>query len=277
MQFFKTIYRFFNNPFVNPYKALGKHIKWQVIKVFRMFPQDIILTDNLKVRIHRSSAAIGALINSMGYYDPNNMNFVSMISKAGLCSVFLDVGANIGIYSLIAAYNGAKCFAFEPHPFTYKLFMENVELNGLQDRIFGYQIALGAKRGKTFLTDKPGSSTNQIVDNGTLYVEMRQGKEIIQELAIVPDAIKIDVEGYENDVLLGFENTVQKVKFLFIEVKDMKQTKKILEKQGFYGPYKVNVKMRCLSKTAYPDWEDWLFVNSKFVYDIYKIGFSIYK
>jgi hypothetical protein len=49
--------------------------------------------------------------------------------------VFVDVGANVGAYTLLAGTAGARCVAFEPVPATFRALRDNVRLNGLQTRV----------------------------------------------------------------------------------------------------------------------------------------------
>lgn len=276
MQFFKTISLFFSNPFINPYLAIFKHIKWQFIKIANLFPQTIHIHDDLCVRIYRDSSAIGALINGMGYYDPNNMFLIRDLINERVCDTFFDVGANIGIYTLIAAKSGAHCIAFEPHPVTFQLLMENIRINYLGNKVIGLPIALGAMEGKVHLTNQPGSSINQVTDQGDLEVEIKPGKRVIQEQSVIPDIVKIDVEGYENEVLIGFGDLLSQIKFLFIEVRDIKKTMHILEPYGFLGPFKVDYKEGILGRWSRPSWEDYLFVNMNISAELSRLGFKIH-
>ena len=67
-------------------------------------------------------------------------------------SVWLDVGANVGIYSLLAGRaNPAICvYAFEPAPDTFAQLQNNIQLNGL-DKVEAYQQAVGDKIGQVRL------------------------------------------------------------------------------------------------------------------------------
>ena len=143
--------------------------------------------------------------------------------------VIFDVGANIGTTSMyFASMNKmAKVFAFEPHPGTFCRAMENLQANNFRN-IFFYQLGFGSKPDHVKLyevnANNPGMNrvipgnndfpfvtiTIDAIDN---FVENRDIKKI--------DFIKIDVEGFESEVISGAKYTLQKQKpVLFLEVDD---------------------------------------------------------
>ena len=90
-------------------------------------------------------------------------------------SVFYDVGANIGIYSIFAGYvSDVKVYSFEPESNNYSALNRNIVLNQLTDKVVAYAFAFGDSRraSKFFLSsgivgsslhsiDKPESDRNQ--------------------------------------------------------------------------------------------------------------------
>jgi FkbM family methyltransferase len=129
----------------------------------------------------------------------------------------IDVGANIGYYTLLAAKligEKGKVFAFEPEPRNYALLLRNIELNGYKN-VIPQQKAVSNKAGKVKLfLDRlePGAHS--------LYKVRQSAKEAIAVDAISLDEffagkespidiIKIDVEGAEMAVLLGMPKIVK--------------------------------------------------------------------
>jgi FkbM family methyltransferase len=136
--------------------------------------------------------------------------------------VFLDIGANIGIYTIAAAHRvGArgKVFAFEPHKLNALSLMRNVALNGFVDRVSVFTCALsdnpaivpfnynsissassGSQLGHTRIAGKDR-------DFEPVAREMASAMSIdalIADGAIIPPAlIKIDVDGNELPILVG--------------------------------------------------------------------------
>ncbi len=75
--------------------------------------------------------------------------------------------------------------------------------------------------------------------------------------------MKIDVEGFEDQVLKGFGKSLLEAKVIFVECWDPpKITEYLCGQAGFIGPYKVDYRKR---KLVWDDihYEDWVFINSK--------------
>ncbi len=280
MNLFRTIRSFYQNPYINPSVATLRHIGWQFRKGLNLFPYDLMLS-NFMVRIADRSIAngCGALLNAMGYYDPNNMYFLEELFEKNLFNSFFDIGANIGIYSLIAANTGnVKVVAFEPHPYTFSLLKENITLNLLDDHIKSVHSALGDEDGEIYLTDEPGSAINRIVKEKEyaqrkISVKLIRGHTFCRAENLSPSIMKIDVEGYENSVLRGFESILKGVQLIFIECKSMDETDSILcGRFGFLGPYKVDYRRRKFIKADINS-EDWIFVNPQALKSLEVAGF----
>jgi len=211
----------------------------------------------------------GGLLNSMGYYDPNNMYFIDEVFSHGIYRVFFDIGANIGVYSLIAAHqSNAIIYSFEPHPFTFDLLKENIKINRFETKILPCQMALSDQQGHINFTDDPGSTINKIIDvpnnnQKKIQVNVTTGDLFCAEHAIKPDILKIDVEGHENRVINGFLDNLANTMIVFVECQELVETAKLLQKRhGFLGPYKINFKQRLFCKD-FSSHEDHVFVNPK--------------
>lgn len=281
MNFLRTVSVFYRNPFVNPHWAILKHVAWQFRKITNKFPYELNF-NGFKVIIRNKVIAngCGSLLNAMGYYDPNNMYLVEELFKKQICKIFFDIGANIGIFSLIAGYQSdVEIFAFEPHPFTFDLLRENINSNNLENRIRSFPLAFSDYDGQAFFTNNPGSSTNKIEDsNGSnldIKVDVITGDSFCLRHGIIPDVIKIDVEGHENLVLRGFKNVIENVQVIIVECTRMDETIDILLTQyGFLGPYKLDYRKRTFSKD-FTSYEDWIFLNPDFIGLLKKYRFSI--
>ncbi len=133
--------------------------------------------------------------------------------------ILVDVGANVGMYSIwAAATKGTKVFAFEPESQNYALLNRNIVANQLQGRIKAYCIGLSDYRGLTDLhiTDlRAGGSCHSVGEaldykHEPLNTAFQQGcvvsslDELISTQTIpVPNHIKIDVDGFEPKVVAG--------------------------------------------------------------------------
>ena len=137
-------------------------------------------------------------------------------------AVIIDAGANIGLFSLYACARGAKkVYAFEPVRETYAMLKNNIAANSLGKAITVVNAALGAKRGEAKIkccTKGEGSAMiaggNAGVNEGLNYEAVRGVKVLALDDIIrrKVDLIKIDVEGYEKQVLLGAAGLIKAYK-----------------------------------------------------------------
>lgn len=122
--------------------------------------------------------------------------------------VFIDVGANVGLYSCIVGKAGivSRVVSYEPNPEIFAKLVDNIGRNGLTRVVVPHRCAVGAERGTAFLTPGPpencGLSKISGADRGGYRVDVvALDGELDVEAASI--AIKIDVEGYELEVLAG--------------------------------------------------------------------------
>ena len=131
---------------------------------------------------------------------------------AGDGGVFLDIGANIGYYALMAVHHGAgKVLAFEPNPIVFSRLKFNIDANNLDTAILALPVALGDRADTVTLTVSQGDMGGSHIGNsgglaGTpVIVEMKTLTVVLSDHGIHRvDALKIDVEGLEDAVLLPF-------------------------------------------------------------------------
>ena len=125
--------------------------------------------------------------------------------------VFVDVGANIGYFSVLAASvvgpTGAV-FAFEPDPENYRLLKANVTLNDMADCVSPVQSALSdvSGDGRLYLSaDNLGDHQLFVGDESreSVSVAMLRGCEYLAEKTSRIDLVKIDVQGSEHHALVG--------------------------------------------------------------------------
>jgi len=164
------------------------------------------------------------------YNEPKTFNFFKEQIKN--CKVFVDVGANIGGYSVRAA-KYCKVYAIEPLPRNYKILKINKKLNNV--KINSFNIAAGKERGKIKLYYEPGAYGTPSIkrkQNYFIEVEMKPLDEIINEENI--DLIKIDVEGAEDLVLEGARNCLKRTKMVIFEISEsFPNAYRILKEENF--------------------------------------------
>lgn len=140
-----------------------------------------------------------------GYYEAKLLDIFEAL--VGSSSVLFDVGANVGMYTVIGCCKapGLKAWAFEPVSENRAILSRNVEINGVGDRVYLQPYALSDRRGLAEI--HLGYSGNHSLVNpqgsGSRSIETITIDEFIAEHAVTPDLLKLDVEGAESAVIAG--------------------------------------------------------------------------
>jgi FkbM family methyltransferase len=127
--------------------------------------------------------------------------------------LFIDVGANIGSYAVWAGELGADVIALEPAADTFSLLAENVQLNN--HRIRAFQAAAGACCGTTRMT-RGRDTLNRLDPAGETTVSMVTVDSIIGDRTVA--GLKVDVEGFEIDVLCGCVRALSEQRIRLIQL-----------------------------------------------------------
>jgi FkbM family methyltransferase len=153
--------------------------------------------------------------------DPEEMSILADVLRPG--DLFLDVGANVGLYSVwVAGATGAEVLSLEPTPATYRKLGQNIRLNDLSHLITPIQTAVGDEVGVAKMTSELGGLDH--VSTAPRDSDVAVPIEPIDRLlnGRVPRAIKIDVEGFEQRVLKGARDTLRDpaLQLVIIELQD---------------------------------------------------------
>jgi FkbM family methyltransferase len=134
--------------------------------------------------------------------------FKSLIERS---SLVVDVGANIGWYTLLAAKRARKVYSFEPSPVSFSLLQRSVSKNGFKN-VAAYPYCVSEREGSVtlHLADSGNKGLHSIVRNiGSQTIEVRSVTIDSMFPSETIDLMKIDVEGAELLVLLGAHKMIE--------------------------------------------------------------------
>ena len=232
MALFNILNLIWNHPLNrgNRLKAISRFIRWQIASI--LLPEFVFsmpFVSNTRLLI--SKGMTGATGNwYCGIHELNEMGFVLHVLNEG--DVFVDVGANIGSYTILAGGAiGAEVIAIEPIPDTFKHLKENINLNQLTGCVKPYCIGVSDKPGTLMFTSYL-DTVNHVVssyEHGDLIsIPVTTLDDLLQGTS--PTIIKIDVEGHEVAVLEGSRKTLSNPSVIAI----------LLETNGSGGRYGIN-------------------------------------
>lgn len=137
----------------------------------------------------------------------------------GAETVYLDVGANHGVYALTAAAAGARVIALEPQPRPAEALRRSAACNNF-GRLLVMQLAAGSTSGTVpIFNSRRGSSAASLVtarhpgQRTGSPVDVRTVDHLCAELQLSRvDLLKVDVEGFETEVIQGAERTLREMR-----------------------------------------------------------------
>lgn len=257
-----------------------RHLIWLIRRIFDFFPVELKIS---RSRIHVGEHnAVAALVNSMGVYDFNNMNAIKLLLARYGDGVFFDIGANIGTYTLVASeVPSAKIVSFEPHPETFKQLRRNVALNQ-RPNVTLMNMALSDHNADVMFSNyMPGlSSLNRILPGteggaDNILIASKTLDWICNYLRLLPNIVKIDTEGHELNVLLGFQESINAVDILLIENGEIDSIRNHLEPLGLLGPFWFHLAQKAFLPRPQNRKEDSIYVRGSFKKNLEQWGFTL--
>lgn len=178
-------------------------------------PLDIIY-NGLKLRVNPFGNSIESnILFSSKIREKDELTIIKKLTNNS--TLFLDIGANFGYYSIFAAGFGARrCISFEPQPILINRINENIIINNFSNRIDIAPYALGAFEGEVKLqiaNSGFGSSAigKKIDSNESIEVKQKTLDTALFEFKENKvDIIKIDVEGLEDKILYPYLSKLEK-------------------------------------------------------------------
>ena len=160
------------------------------------------------------SCAVSAHLRaSQTFYEQSFLKALEDLIEPG--AMVLDIGAHIGNHTVFfAGVMGLQVMAFEPGPDTYERLVVNVALNGLQDRVRTFNMALSDVEGELTMSRASVSDAGTLAviesagDEGVVSVAARRLDSFLEEIDR-PTFMKLDVEGHEPAVLRGASQLIR--------------------------------------------------------------------
>jgi FkbM family methyltransferase len=158
----------------------------------------------------------------------------------------IDIGAWCGTWSLAVGSLAKSIVAFEPDELHFQCLQKN-KLSSMTC----YNVALGSQEQTVGLSKDSFTQAKHITDTGTIQMQTLDSYNLTDV-----DFIKIDVEGYEMEVLKGAANTLQNAKYLMIELNN--NSKKFGSSNGVIEQHLDQLGWKVIINL----WPDKVFVNT---------------
>ena len=219
----KTIKYILSHPLNKKHKsrALFRFISWQIKSRLNKGFHEMPFGEKSKILAKKGlTGATGNIY--CGLHDFVDMAFLLHFLRKE--DFFIDIGANIGSYSILAGSEvGAEVYAFEPIPQTFEILKRNIEINRIANNCNLFNNGVGSQKGVLHFTNSL-DTVNHVkknIDYGSKDLTEVEVLTIDETIKInEPCLLKIDVEGFETEVLNGMVNTLnnKNVKAIIIEL-----------------------------------------------------------
>lgn len=229
--------------------------------------------NNIKFSIKKGDAGLVGNIY-FGLYEFEDSMFVIHFLREN--DFFLDIGSNLGHFSLIASgVANANSIAIEPIPTTYERLLKQIKINKFEDKIEALNIGLADVTSTLYFSTDRGTM-NRIVDinySNAIKVAVTT-LDAINKTNKNISLIKMDVEGYENYVLQGGIETLSNInlKAIIVELNNSGAKYNISDNEVYskllklnFEPYRYNPLKRELIKLDSYNKEDF---NTIFIRDL---------
>ena len=202
-----------------------RSIKYSLLKLKAKNGYLVKNVQGSKMKLDLNDEGISKDLAVDGIREPGSTKIMKDFIKQG--DVAVDIGANLGYYALMESRlvgSNGKVYAIEPSPSNFEALKENIKLNGYKN-IECYKLGIGDKKetAKMFISSHSNLNSlviqknKKIIDNIDIQItslnDFIKGKEF-------PDFIRMDVEGYEYNIIKGMNDLLKSKKplKLFIEL-----------------------------------------------------------
>lgn len=205
------------------YKLLLNASQWYYCKYFRRRPFILKKIQGNKMYLDLQNPGVSKVIAIYGTREADLTWLFKQELKEGM--IVIDVGANIGYYTLLAASivkNTGKVYALEPDPRNFCLLNENIEINKYSNIVETYPIAISDVTGKAIFHLSNKTNLNTMLDPAKYSTTFPSIKDKIEVKTMSIDDfmhdkgyvnfIRMDIEGFEVEAFNGMMTTLYKSK-----------------------------------------------------------------
>ena len=155
-----------------------------------------------------------------GYWEEEQIEYLISYAKKQNCDIFIDIGSNFGLYSMIfsKSIKNIDIFSYEPIKKNYEKQLRNIKLNNIESNFEIYNYGISDSNKLTFFETKNSnnfdqSSTYKVSSNGYEEGELKKFDDV-NNILNKNLIIKIDIEGHEYEALNGMIKTIKNNKIL---------------------------------------------------------------
>jgi FkbM family methyltransferase len=264
---------------ITPFYFIAKKISERINEKEPHKEEIIKKVNGLNMVLCKGTRGIHADLIEEGMREPLASEAIKRYLKKG--DTILEIGANIGYYVLLdSKYIGdeGKIFAVEPEEENFKYLQKNVKINGLKN-VKLYNTAISGCENEIKINIYEEGNLNSAFEipnkkkKNTIKIGAISLENFIQKEKASPDFIRMDIEGYESEVLLNSKKILESntLKKMFIELHfgltpptEMKKLLKLLIECGFEAS-EVFVERKSISskKNIYSKIEKFLYYKRK--------------
>ena len=201
----------------NRVAAVKRFLQWQFTTRIIRFAMVVPFVDDTVLVIRKSMTGATGVIY-VGLPEPEDMSFTLHLLREN--DLFGDIGANVGVYSVLASgVCKAHSVAVEPVQQTAQHLRQNLAINSLEALVKLRQMGVGSVAGELRFTTNEGAENHVAIDDGPVVtVPVIPLDDLFEKRK--PILLKIDVEGFETQVLLGGKQTLSdpELKAIIIEL-----------------------------------------------------------
>ena len=191
-----------------------------------------------------------------GYHEPC---FMWLLRKESQGDLALDIGSNIGYSTLSLGKNMKKIIAIEPDDRSRKILKKNIKLNNFKNKVKIYDFAISDKIGEKIFYLSKHPNLSAFNKNKRYWTKKKKVKtRTIDSLNVLPNFIKMDLEGHEIEVIDGAIESLKKTKFcrILLEVhpqfydkkRNFSKSIRKLVSIGFNVKYLISAGIACPDK-----------------------------